>query len=70
MGRYTHEPDEIDGLMTALFRLHETEGLVAARAALPANVRGAVRRLMTIEGVGFARATEIVLRVALWMEGS
>ena len=70
MAKYRHERDEIDDLMTALFYLHKTEGIVAARAALPDGIRPAVVRLMELRKVGLTRATEIVLRVALAMEGS
>ena len=70
MPKYTHRQDSIDDLMRALFRLHEAEGVVAARAALPDGLWPVVEQLMRIENIGFVRATEVALRVALEMEAA
>ena len=69
MPRYTHRQDGIDDLMRALFHLHKTEGVVAARAALPDGLWPAVAKMMEVENIGFVRATEVVLRTALAIGG-
>jgi hypothetical protein len=46
--RYEHKRDEVDDLMLALGRVHDREGIAAARAVLPKGILPAVERLMIL----------------------